>query len=244
MNPNANTPVPLSPEESYLASRLFGKSLFSAIQLAKEQERHDRARMSTSDILRIPMPAEVLKQGSEKVADSALEPSPGVIGRALRFNRNPIRALVGGDHGFNEGKREYFDMERAQIMKELEAAQKEYLGTLQRIKQGSETPLLDSFCSGIATESTLGDVAEKVAGDTAETVDISDGAIRRIINNILHRAKSPIQPALDLGATGLAATGAGTGYLTYNLKKKMRENGGDYGSQDLPTRVELEPYRL
>lgn len=225
-----------------MASRLFGKSLFSAIQLAKERERKEKMdSLSGGDVLKIPLPSSVLKQGSEKQGEE-LSPSPGVIGRALRFNRNPIRAIVGGDAGFSEAKREYFDMERQQIQKELEEAQAHYLKTLQQIKQGAETPLLDSFANGVASEVTMGDVLEKVSGDTAETVDISDGSIRRLLGKVLNRAKQPVQPVLDFGATGLLSTSAGTGYMTYLIKKKLREGGGEFGRQELPTRVELEPY--
>ncbi len=247
-NPYANTNVPLSPEEAYLASRLFGKSLFSAIQLSKERERAENQAMGAGgDVLRIPIPRELVpgmgKESAEKTADD-LNNSPGIIGRALRFNRNPIRTLVGGDAGFSEGKREYFEMERQQIQRELEHAQREYLRTLQQIKHASETPMLDSFVNGLASELTLGEGLDKVSENTAETAEISDGALKRVLGDLLGQAKKPIQPALDLGATGLASTAAGTAYFTYMLKKKLREGGGALPEPELPTRIELQPYNV
>jgi len=241
MTTNANTNIPLSPEEAYLASRLFGKSLFSAIQLSKEME--ERARRNEigggSNVLRIPIPINKLQKTSNEH-----EPAPGFIGRALRFNRNPIRALVGGETGFHEARREYFDSQRAQIQKELDDAQREYLETLQQIKQGEEnTPNVDSFCNGLASEATIPELISKTAGNTAEDVNISDNTIRRLLGNTLSFAKKPVEPLIDLGATGMAGTAAGSAYLTYILKKKLREKDpNSYYQTDIPTRVELEPY--
>ena len=245
-NPNAKTNIPLSPEEAYLASRLFGKSLFSAIQLSREHEMRNKMEGLDdmggygSDVLKIPIPINKLNKTSSDM-DS---PSPGLIGRALQFNRNPIRALVGGESGFQEGRHEYFHQMRSQIQKELAEAQRDYLSTLERIKTGSETPLVDSFCNGIASEATMGDMLPKVAGHTAETVDISDGSIRRLLGKALGVAKKPLEPAINLGATGLVGTAAGSSYLTYILKKKLREKEqGGYMDNELPTRIELEPWK-
>jgi hypothetical protein len=125
MNNKANTPVPLSPEESYLASKLLGKSLFSAIQLNREMDRARALQQGEStDVLRIPIP--VQKMGEEKRADIEGEP-PGIIGRALRFNRNPIRTFVGGESGFSEARREYFELEKRKIQEDLRKAQEDYL---------------------------------------------------------------------------------------------------------------------
>ena len=242
MKNNANTHIPLSPEESYLASKLFGKSLFSAIQLSKEMELAEKMRHPSDggETLRIPIPMDRMGKLSEENA-----PSPGIIGRALRFNRNPIRTFVGGEAGFHEGRREYFDSMKAQIQRDLDHAQREYLGTLQQIKQGEEeTPLVDMFCNGLAAEATMGDMLPKVAGNTAEDVNISDGSIKRLIGEGFGFARKPIQPVLDMGATGLLGTAAGSSYLTYILKKKLREKEQDnYTNTELPTRIELEPYR-
>jgi hypothetical protein len=245
-NPNAKTNIPLSPEESYLASRLFGKSLFSAIQLSREMEQRNRMEglddmgAHSNDVLRIPIPVGKLSKTSNDLG----EPSPGIIGRALQFNRNPIRTIVGGESGFQEGRHEYYHQMRSQIQKELAEAQRDYLSTLERIKTGSETPLVDSFCNGIAAEATIGDMLPKVAGNTAETVDISDGSIRRLLGKALGVAKKPLEPAINLGATGLVGTAAGSSYLTYLLKKKLREKEqGGFMDNELPTRIELEPWK-
>jgi len=241
MNNKANTPVPLSPEESYLASKLLGKSLFSAIQLNREMDRARALQQGEStDVLRIPIP--VQKMGEEKRADIEGEP-PGIIGRALRFNRNPIRTFVGGESGFSEARREYFELEKRKIQEDLRKAQEDYLGVLQRVKQGSETPMVDAFCNGMATELVIPELNKSAAN--AEDVEIGDGSIRRLISSALGAARKPVQPALDLGATGLLGAAGGTGYLTYMLKKKMRERDTDrYMESSLPTRVELEPFHL
>ena len=304
MNNKANTPVPLSPEESYLASKLLGKSLFSAIQLNREMDRARALQQGeANDILRIPIPVQKMgeekeygyvyddikdilhrydlghlanlpdvepdedivngfrhhhfkskhpikhllgknphKKYTEKKGEIEGEP-PGIIGRALRFNRNPIRTFVGGESGFSEARREYFELEKRKIQEDLRKAQEDYLGVLQRVKQGAETPMVDAFCNGMATELVIPELNKAAA--TAEDVEIGDGSIKRLISNALGIARKPIQPALDLGATGLLGAAGGTGYLTYMLKKKMRERDSDrYMESSLPTRVELEPFHL
>jgi hypothetical protein len=242
MNNLANTPTPLSPEEAYLASKLLGKSLFSAIQLTKEMDRMKEVEQhKANEVLKIPLP--IQKMSEEKQADDLEGKPPGIIGRALRFNRNPIRTLVGGEAGFSEARREYYEMEKQEIHKALRLAQENYLATLQKIKQGEETPMVDAFCNGMATELLIPELAKTSA--TAENVEIGDGSIKRLIKKTLGVAAKPVQPAIDLGATGLLGTAGGTGYLAYILKKKMREKDQDsFMESELPTRVELEPYYL
>lgn len=242
MNNKANTPTPLSPEEAYLASKLFGRSLFSAIQLSKEVNRmQDMQKDEADDVLRIPIP--VNKMGEEKQANELEGQPPGIIGRALRFNRNPIRTFVGAESGFSEAKRQYFEAEKAQIQKALRQAQEEYLQTLEQVKRGEETPLVDSFCNGVATEVVIPELAKSATA--AEDVEIGDGSIKRLVKKVLGVASKPIQPALDMGATGLLGTAGGAGYLTYVLKKKLRDRDDEsYMESHLPTRVELEPYNL
>jgi len=241
MNSKANTPAPLSPEEAYLASKLLGRSLFSAIQLSKEMDRSKALQqMESNDILRIPIP--IQKMSEEKQGEIEGEPL-GIIGRALRFNRNPIRTFVGGESGFTEARKEYYEMEKRKIQEDLRQAQEDYLSTLQRVKQGMETPLVDSFCNGMATEIVFPELGKYAA--TAEDVEIGDGSIKRLIRNALGLASKPLQPALDLGATGLLGAAGGTGYLTYILKRKMRDRDQDkFMETNLPTRVELEPFHL
>ena len=243
MNNNNQTKIPLSPEEAYLASKLFGRSLFSAIQLAKEQEEATRRMegLGGGDTLRIPIPVNTLHKTSEEG-----EASPGLIGRAIRFNRNPIRSVFGGEAGFHEARREYFQQQKMQIQRELQDAQKEYLQTLQKIKQGElETPNVDAFCNGLAAEATISEILPKTAGNTAEDVEISDHSLKRLLGKGLGILKKPVDTVIDLGATGLIGTGAGSAYLTYVIKKKLREknHAEDYIS-NIPTRVELEPYNI
>jgi hypothetical protein len=350
----ASTTIPLSPEESYEASQLFGRSLFSALQLAKERERikmQERANMFQDDgTLRIPIPESMLPvrdklaedpiegeelhvakaplsilggiagggagaalrnqsrgfmhgtkrtlQGGllgaaaglgggalldslinekikqradgslewrEKARASALaqmekeerlrqlqedlnappeklaydEESSGIIARALRSSNEPLRMLSGGQEGFATAKRDYYMQEREKIQKELMHAQKEYIDTLAKIKTGeaqTETPCVDAFCNGIAHATLFGKTAD------FQEPEIEDGAIRRLLGDTLGVVKKPFQPALDTAATGLVGTAAGGAYLTYLLRKKMREEPENYMSESLPTRVELEPY--
>lgn len=227
----SNTPIPLSPEEAYLASRLFGGSLFSAIQMSKEMERMKQMEKAQNgdQVLTIPLPTSKLKMAAE-------EAEPGLIGRALRFNRSPIRFMVGAEHGFDEASNAYQMAEKAEIQRQLQAAQQEYLKTLEQIKMGEATPCVDAFCAGIASEVTMADMHEKTAED-----EIADGSIQRLLGDILGVAKKPVQPVLDIGATGLLGTAAGSGYLTYLLKKHMRGDSGKRQEAVEPTRVELVP---
>jgi hypothetical protein len=232
MTKTANTNIPLSPEEAYLASRTLGGSLFSAIQLSKELERLKREQREQEDnTLVIPIPMEKLKMA---------EDSPGWIGRALRLNRSPITTIAGADQGFNDARTAYYELEKKQIQQELAEAQKDYLSVLSRIKTAESTPMVDSFCEGIASELSLGDIIKQ-----ADEPEISDGSLRRLLSDALGVAKKPIQPAIDLGATGLLGTAAGSGYLVYLLKKHMRgEDSNSYGPANEPTRVQLEPVKL
>lgn len=229
MNKQANTPIPLSPDEAYLASRLFGGSLFSAIQLSRELERAKQMEKEKGmeDVLRIPIPMSKLK--------TAEDTEPGIIGRALRLNRSPIRFIAGAEHGFNDARHAYLMAEKAEIAKQIAQAQRDYLQTLEQMKTAEETPCVDAFCSGIASEVLMGDM-DKVAEE-----EISDGSIRRLLGDILGMAKKPVQPVIDMGATGLLGTAAGSGYLTYLLKKHMRGESNLPQEESQPTRVELVP---
>jgi len=229
MNKQANTPVPLSPDEAYLASRLFGGSLFSAIQLNKEIEKVKQLEKEKNlqDVLRIPLPVDKLKIAEES--------EPGMIGRALRLNRSPIRFVAGADHGFQDAAHAFHMAEKAEIARQLEKAQREYLNVLQQIKTAEETPCVDSFCSGVAAEAMLGDMYKQA------DEEVSDGAIKRVLGDLLGLAKKPIQPVLDVGATGILGTAAGSGYLTYLLKKHMRGENNQPATEPEPTRVELVP---
>jgi hypothetical protein len=152
----SSTPIPLSPEESQEASNLFGRSLFSAIQLAKENElrkRLEQARLEEEDsnILRIPLPASLLP--SAKVAEDL--DAPGIFSRAVKTQNVPIQLLLGSQQGFGQAKKDFYFAEKKRIQTELAQAQKEYIDVLSQIKTGSdssseETPCVDAFCNGVA----------------------------------------------------------------------------------------------
>ena len=241
MQKQSSTNIPLSPEEEQEASNLFGRSLFSAIQLAKEnalrkQMLSSRADEEDANVLKIPLPAHLMPQ--TKFAEDFEE--PGMLSRAFRMQNHPIQMLLGGQQGFGDAKKDFYSSEKARIQKDLMNAQKDYIELLGRIKTGSvdeATPCTDAFCNGIAHEVMF----EKVSS-VAEDTQIEEGSIKRLLGDVAGLAKKPFQPAIDTAASGLLGTGAGAAYLTYMLRKKMREQPDSYMQDSLPTRVELEPY--
>ena len=176
------------------------------------------------------------KQGSEIEEEHA----PGIFGRAFKAQQNPLKLLVGGQSGFRDAKKDYYMRQRENINKELAHAQREYIDLLGKIKTGSAedaaTPYVDAFCNGIAHTTLFG----KEASD--EDVDMSDDSMKRMMGGVMSHAKKPFQPIVDTAASGLLGTGTGAAYLTYLLRKTMREEPEKYMQEGLPTRVELQPY--
>jgi hypothetical protein len=358
----ASTPIPLSPEEQYEASQLLGKSLFSALQLVKEQQRRKNIELSGADsfggddkVLKIPIPSNLMpaktandddtpyigaedpyapvhgkgmlphiqrnigkyvgsyggailgaglgarrelaknpsagigrllrrsgkkgilggllgtlagsmydKSTEEDYRDRAIQaqmqrqqmlqnmydsgykqgeaeeaPEPGILGRAFKSQQNPLKLLAGGQSGFRDAKKDYYIKQRANIENDLANAQREYIELLGKIKTGGdqdETPYVDAFCNGIAHTTLFGKEA------SSEDADIADDSMKRLMGGVLSQAKKPFQPAIDTAATGLLGTGTGAAYLTYLLRKSMREEPEKYMNEGLPTRVELQPY--
>jgi hypothetical protein len=240
MQKQALTDLPLSPEEQYEASTNFGRSLFSALQLARAREARRQEEMfgntdlEDESVLRIPIPEHLMPHPQKTAAYG----DNSVLSRALRNQSHPLRMVMGGQEGFRDAKKDYFLQEKQRIQSELASAQKEYIDLLTKIKTGAheETPHVDSFCNGIAYEA----VFEKEAFH--EDVPIEEGSVRRLLGEAVSVAKKPFDPAIDLAATGLLNTGSGAAYLTYLLRKKMREEPDAYMRDKLPTRVELQPY--
>lgn len=176
------------------------------------------------------------KQGNELEE----EHEPGIFGRAFKAQQNPLKLLVGGQSGFRDAKKDYYMRQRENINKELAHAQREYIDLLGKIKTGSAegaaTPYVDAFCNGIAHATLFG----KEASD--EDVDMSDDSMKRMMGGVMRHAKKPFQPIVDTAASGLLGTGTGAAYLTYLLRKTMREEPEKYMQEGLPTRVELQPY--
>lgn len=236
----ASTPIPLSPEERYAASQLIGSSLFSAIQLAKEQEARrnmELKKMQGEDerVLRIPIPQDILPQ-------KAASDQSSIFGQAMnQINNHPIRMLVGGQEGFRNAQHEYYLKQKKQIEQELMDAQKEYIDTLSKIKMGEEasTPCVDAFCNGIAHTVMFGKTASFKEDDD---IPIEQGSLSRMLGDAASVATSPLRPAATAVAGGIMGTGAASAYLTYLLRKRMREEPDKYMQDHLPTRVELQPY--
>lgn len=239
--------IPLSPDEEYEASQLVGKSLFSAIQLAKEQERRRNKMMYSSgdpgdaSVLRIPIPEELVH--APKIGEHMeQDPEQGLFASAMgHMSRHPARIVFGGQQGFRDAKKDYYMGQKAQMQQELMDAQKEYIDTLSRIKVGSineaETPLVDAFCNGMAHAALFGKTA------SYKDVQIEDDSVKQMLQDLKTKAVKPLRPVGNYAAGGLLNTAAGTAYITYLLRKKMREQPESYLEEQLPTRVELQPYQ-
>jgi hypothetical protein len=245
----ALTQLPLSPDDQYEASELFGKSLFSALQLAKEQELRKKLQERKTygeddgDVLKIPIPMNLLPNHQKMAEEGAGYSDPGILARALKTQNYPMRMLAGGQSGFRDAKKEYYMQEKARIHQDLMSAQKEYIDTLSRIKTGAETtetPCVDSFCNGLAYAALFDN--EKTALAFDDNVDIEDDSMKRVLHDAASTLKKPFAPVVDTAASGLLGTGTGAAYLTYLLRKKMREKPDSYMDEHMPTRVELQPY--
>jgi hypothetical protein len=182
-----------------------------------------------------------LYSDSEKLAAYSEDDSPGIFARAFRTTNQPLQVLSGAQEGFRQAKKEYYLQEKRRIAQELMQAQKEYIDTLNSIKKAEHseeaTPCVDAFCNGVAHMALFGKTAEDENDPPIEA-----GTLRRLLAEGVSVAKRPFQPAIDTAATGLLGTAAGSAYLTYLLRKKMREEPEEYLQEKLPTRVELEPY--
>jgi hypothetical protein len=177
------------------------------------------------------------QEDTEKAAEH--DESSSMLARALSTQSDPIRMLIHGQQGFRDSRQNYYTQQKEQTEKELAIAQKEYIDLLSRIKTGSEnnTPCVDAFCNGVAYATLFG----KKAADS--DVEIESGSVNRLLGDLLRKARQPLQPAIDTAAGGLASTAAGTAYLTYLMRKRMREQPDKFMEDQLPTRVELQPYQ-
>jgi len=162
----------------------------------------------------------------------------GLIANALNnLARHPAKMFLGAQEGFKSARKEYYLQQKAILAQELEQAQQEYLDTLKRVKtaeQESATPLVDAFCNGIAHMSFFGKTA------SYPDVSIEDGALKRLLSDMI-QVKNPVSPVLQTAANTAVNTAAASAYLTYLVKKKMREEPENYMNEKLPTRVELQP---
>ena len=169
----------------------------------------------------------------------------GLMSQAIgSASESPVRLLMGGNAGFRDARKEYYFNQRAKIQEEIAAAQKEYIDTLSKIKTGSaeennNTPLVDAFCNGMAHYVMFGKTAS-----IGEDVDISDGSVRRLLGEAVGKIyqNSPVKPAANFAASSLLNTAAGTAYITYLMRKRMREEPDKYMEQHTPTKVELQPF--
>jgi hypothetical protein len=169
------------------------------------------------------------------------EENLGMFGQAFStLSKHPARMLLGGQEGFREAKKDYYMQQKAQMQQELMTAQKEYIDLLSRIKTGAaeeaHTPCVDAFCNGVAHAALFGKTA------SSQDVEISDDSLNRVLANLGRVARKPVDPILSGASTGLLGSAAGSAYLTFLLKKQMREDTDKYMEEKSPTRVELQPY--
>lgn len=230
-----------------LAGLLAGKA-YDNINEAGDLEEMERDPELKRDMLadaafRQKMQLHKLERQFPELANKHASEDMGVFADAFhQMHSNPVRMLVGGQQGFRDAKKEYYMQQKAQIQKELMNAQKEYIDVLSRIKTGEDqsslTPCVDAFCNGIAHMTLFG----KTASFRDEDIPIEQGSLSRLLGEATSAAVSPLKPVATSTAKGLLGTGAGAAYLTYLMRKKMREEPESYLEEHLPTRVELQPY--
>lgn len=217
-------------------------SAFDDSTKADYREQAIQAQLQKRRMLQNMYASDAMGQYDGYKQGSALEEEhePGIFGRAFKAQQNPLKLLVGGQAGFRDAKKDYYMRQRENINKELAHAQREYIDLLGKIKTGSAedtaTPYVDAFCNGIAYTTLFGKEASH------DDVDMADDSMKRMMGSVMSHAKKPFQPIVDTAASGLLGTGTGAAYLTYLLRKTMREEPEKYMQEGLPTRVELQPY--
>jgi len=216
------------------AGLLLGKALDDQ---RRETAMHEEGRSSKG---KADMLSDIQFKQEQMRDKLAGDEDPGMFASAFaRMHRHPVRMLTGGQQGFGDAKKEYYMMQKKQIQEELMHAQKEYIDTLSRIKTGeaSDTPCVDAFCNGLAHAALFGKTA------SYKDVNIEDGSLGQLMDDVKAVALRPVRGmGGDAAAGALLNTGAGTAYLTYLMRKKMREEPEPYAKEHLPTRVELQPY--
>jgi hypothetical protein len=229
---------------------LLGGRAFDNINEAGDLEEMNKKPGLQEDLLtdakfRQRMQLHQLQAKYPELADKQASDDSGIFGEAFHaIHSSPVRMLVGGQQGFRDAKKDYYMQQKDQIQKELMRAQKEYIDVLSRIKTGaaeeeSMTPCVDAFCNGIAHMTLFGKTA---SFKEEEDIPIEYGSISRLLGSAGDALASPIKPLGTATAKGLMGTGAGAAYLTYLMRKKMREEPESYMEDHLPTRVELQPY--
>ena len=229
---------------------LLGGRAFDKINESGDLEEMNRNPGLQQDLLtdarfRQQMQMHQLQDKYPELADKQGSDDSGIFSEAFHsIHNSPVRMLVGGQQGFRDAKKDYYMQQKDQIQKDLMRAQKEYIDVLSRIKTGEEqtnptTPCVDAFCNGIAHMTLFGKTASFREEDD---IPIEQGSIGRLLGSTASTIASPLKPAGTAVAKGLLGTGAGAAYLTYLMRKKMREEPDNYMEDHLPTRVELQPY--
>jgi hypothetical protein len=175
---------------------------------------------------------------SKNLEKNSSAESDNYVANALEnLARSPGRIFLGAREGFKSARKEYYLKQKALIAQQLEEAQKEYIDTLKRIKtaeENSATPLVDCFCNGMAHMTFFGKTA------SYPEVSIEDDAFKRLLSDVI-KLNNPIKPVVQTAANTAVNTAAASAYLTYLVKKKMREEPENYMNDKLPTRVEIQP---
>lgn len=180
---------------------------------------------------------ELLDRKNKEMSKSSSDQS--MFANALaNLAEHPARNVLGAQEGFKQARKDYFIKQKMLLAQQLDDAQREYLETLKKIKVGEEaveTPLVDCFCNGVAHHASFGKTASQ------PDVDIEEGAFKRLLSDVTAPARRNV-PFLQPAANVAVNTAAASAYLTYLIKKKMREEPETYMYEKLPTRVELQPF--
>jgi hypothetical protein len=226
--------------KSVLNPILPAAGLFLGHALDKQRKETAMDEASLSEKGKADMLSDIQFKQQQKKDKLGSDGDPGMFASAFaRMNRHPVRMLTGGQQGFGDAKKEYYMMQKKQIQEELMHAQKEYIDTLSRIKSAavSDTPCVDAFCNGLAHSAMFGKTG------SYKDVSIEDDSLSHLMDDVKRVALKPVRGMGGDAAVGaLLNTGAGTAYLTYLMRKKMREEPESYAKEHLPTRVELQPY--
>jgi hypothetical protein len=236
---------PLSDEERLEAAHQVGAGLFSYLQLQREIARQNQQQKSKENLntLKVPIPKELLYNASTKIgADSGESDSllPGLLSSSVNRLKYPLSVSLGLQEGFHSAKDKYLQEQKANMTKELEKAQQDYLSALMQVRKTASTPAVDALCVGLAASLSPEEVEKRAD-------DISDGAVmHQLIKILKHTSGSdynPLKhlaaPAADAALAGLTIPALAGGAFTYNQLRPRREEGPSESTG--PTKVELQP---
>lgn len=240
-----------SPAELFGGTALMGGGMFSAAALLQELLREPDP--TDPDILQLDVPEEQaqLKQAQEAPPAAAPAPEPGATDPAsLSYDVLKLLALVGGPPlGFMGAKSVFDSVKRSEGEASLEASRNRYMRSLEQLKQGEATPLLDEFCAGLAEnfekDAGVGAAIKRTGSGVWEALTrgskYQQAAQQAGMESIL-KNKSDAMPfgreiAIAAAATTLASALIAGGVMVKADKKKDKAQA----ETQFPHRVEFAP---